>query len=320
MWRDYPSTTPWQQSQEQQHSFAQPPMPAPQPGMGWLPPVANDRTNFWGPVVLFIVIALFIVLLATFTLASSSLPPSLKLGLLVASSPSLLLTGALAIWTHTQARRWKGINQRRQQAAAWGFAPEVPLAQPQPVPNLGALPLPLTIKLKVKWFPTLAWACGIVGIGLLASLSAGLSLALFSSVSVQSAIEAVLRSWDTVVFSMSFPLVLVVRASRPQQIELTPEGVSVKPSGSVWGKPQMIRWQEARLFAIRDGKPGDSTVRYELSGPLTVVTFDRILRPRWWTRFQPAQSFGEYNAQMDALLALISAHTGLLLYDVRQHD
>lgn len=32
---------------------------------------------------------------------------------------------------------------------------------------------------------------------------------------------------------------------------------------------------------------------------------------------RPAQPFGEYNAQMDALLALISARTGLLLYNVR---
>ncbi|HEX6779367.1 MAG TPA: hypothetical protein VF099_14250 [Ktedonobacterales bacterium] len=32
---------------------------------------------------------------------------------------------------------------------------------------------------------------------------------------------------------------------------------------------------------------------------------------------RPAQPFGEYNAQMDALLAFISARTGLLLYNVR---
>jgi hypothetical protein len=44
---------------------------------------------------------------------------------------------------------------------------------------------------------------------------------------------------------------------------------------------------------------------------------DRIVRPRWWSRFRSGQSFGEYNAQMDALLALIAAHTDLLLYDVR---
>jgi hypothetical protein len=79
----------------------------------------------------------------------------------------------------------------------------------------------------------------------------------------------------------------------------------------------MILWSDARLFAIRIGKPGAAKVCYELSSPLKVVTFARIVRPRWWALYRPAQPFGEYNAQMDALLALISAHTGLLLYDVR---
>ena len=79
----------------------------------------------------------------------------------------------------------------------------------------------------------------------------------------------------------------------------------------------MIWWQDARLFAIRGGKPGARRVRYELSSPTTVVAFDRILRPRWWSRFQPGQPFEVYQAQMDALLALISARTGLPLYDVR---
>jgi hypothetical protein len=172
----------------------------------------------------------------------------------------------------------------------------------------------------VKWLPTLAWAGGLVGIGLLVSLSLSFFSAFSSGATVQSVVEAVLRSWDRVVFPMSFPLLLVVLRSKPQQIELTPEGVSVKHSGSVWGKTRLIRWQEARLFAIRDGKPGGARVCYELSSPTTVVTFERILRPSFWSRFRPGQSFGEYHAQMDALLALISAHTGLLLYDVRQHD
>jgi hypothetical protein len=144
MWQDYPQTAPGQASQQQQ-SFPSQQSLAPQPGAAWLPPVANDQTNFWGAIVL-LILFVFGVLLDSFILASSDLPFSLRLGLLVSSSPSLLLIGALAIWTRTQARRWKGINQRRQQAAAWGFAQGVPLAQPQPVPNPGALSLPLTIK------------------------------------------------------------------------------------------------------------------------------------------------------------------------------
>jgi hypothetical protein len=157
---------------------------------------------------------------------------------------------------------------------------------------------------------------------LFVSLSFSLFLAALSGASVPSFVEAlwrsVLHSWEALVISWSFPLLMLGRMCRPQQIALTPEGVSVRHPDVVWGKPHLIRWQEARLFAIRDGKPGGARVRYELSSPTTVVTFERILRPSFWSRFQPAQPFGEYHMQMEALLALISAHTGLLLYDVRQ--
>jgi hypothetical protein len=114
------------------------------------------------------------------------------------------------------------------------------------------------------------------------------------------------------------------RWSLPQRIEVTPAGLIVKHRRYDWarngqqGKKKMIPWHEAQLFAIRSGKPGGATIRYELSSPTTVLTFDRILRPRWWSRFQPAPSFGEYNMQMEALLSLICAHTGLRLYDVRE--
>jgi hypothetical protein len=50
-----------------------------------------------------------------------------------------------------QAPRWKLVNYRRQTAAAWGFAARVPPAQPHPLPNVGALPMPFTITLKPNW-------------------------------------------------------------------------------------------------------------------------------------------------------------------------
>ena len=110
----------------------------------------------------------------------------------------------------------------------------------------------------------------------------------------------------------------------PPSIQVTAQGLIIRHSIYDWFKTTSgpfwkwgIPWSEARLFAIREGKHGASQVRYELSCPLKVVTFSRIVRPRWWALYRPAQPFGEYNAQMDALLALISARTGLLLYDVR---
>lgn len=56
-----------------------------------------------------------------------------------------------AISSYFRAQRWKPMNARRQAAAAWGFAARVPLAQPHPLPNVAALPLPFTITLRPNW-------------------------------------------------------------------------------------------------------------------------------------------------------------------------
>ena len=62
-----------------------------------------------------------------------------------------VLSVTLAVLFFVQARRWKPMNYRRQMAAAWGFSAHVPLAQPHPLPNVGALPLPFVIKLNPSW-------------------------------------------------------------------------------------------------------------------------------------------------------------------------
>jgi hypothetical protein len=136
-------------------------------------------------------------------------------------------------------------------------------------------------------------------------------------------------NWLSLASLSSYWVILLGRLSLSQRIVITPEALIVRhalfdwfrlpfwPIGGWQYGDKIIPWNEARLFAIREGQPGASKVRYELSSPFQVVTFSRIVRPRWWALCRPAQPFGEYNAQMDALLALISARTGLLLYDVR---
>jgi hypothetical protein len=325
MWQEQQRTTPWQQSQEQQHSVIQPPIPVPQPGMGWLPLAANDRTGFGGIVISLFLFPLIFVPQGIANFVGSHLPLFPRLGALLFFFlfPGFVL--ALGVAVHKQARRWNMINQRRQIAAFMGFTPDVPLAEPQPVPNLGALPLYSTIKLKVNLVSSLVWACLMTCIPFLIWTWMILSFTLQYGDPLKRSLETSLPDWSSFLGLIGFVMFFVIRASKPQQIEITPEGLTVKHSGYQRGKnwlnkQQTIRWHEARLFAIRDGKPGGSRVRYELSGPFTVVTFERILRPGFWSRFRPAPSFGEYSMQMDALLALIAANTGLLLYDVRQHD
>lgn len=79
-----------------------------------------------------------------------------------------------------------------------------------------------------------------------------------------------------------------------------------------------IKWSEARLFAIYPSrKPSDLPRYYELSGKDAIVRWRRM-RPDAPFRFtkKPA-SFDEYDRQMEALLSLIAAKTGLPLYDLR---
>jgi hypothetical protein len=105
---------------------------------------------------------------------------------------------------------------------------------------------------------------------------------------------------------------------RPQRIEVTQEGLTVRhTAGWVRHGTNRIRWSEARLFAIRDGKPGEPAVHYELSSPYNVVQWTRARHNCWWALHRPAIPFAEYDAQMEALIALISGITGLPLYDVR---
>jgi hypothetical protein len=134
----------------------------------------------------------------------------------------------------TQARRWDAINQQRQTAAAWGFASGVPLAEPQPFPNIEALPLPFTIKLKRNWFTLFALFCFLVVI--VSSLQANLY-----SVGNDFSFQEVIVDWITNL--SSFWLVdvcliagCIIWGSLPQSIEVTPQGLIVRHPIYDWFK------------------------------------------------------------------------------------
>jgi hypothetical protein len=109
----------------------------------------------------------------------------------------------------------------------------------------------------------------------------------------------------------------------PQRIVVYDDGLVVKRSLHDWWRTSRqvgehpIYWREARLFAIRSARPGAPATRYELASPNKVVTFGRARRARWWALYRPIIPWAEYDAQMDALLDVIAARTGLPLYDVR---
>ena len=315
MQTEYPHNAPWQHAPEQQHPVMPPQPPAPQPGVVWLPPVANDRSllRFGGGFMVLLALLAGFQDIRYYLANTQPVPAKLTMLLFALLLPATLFAFGIRIFA--QARGWLAINLRRQWSA-YSSAAGVPLAEPQPFPNIEALPLPYKIKLKRNWLAIFAVLCLLTFI--------------FSSSQAISYLDSQIEitRWLALILPLLplFPVIfagLIVWALLPPSIQVTTEGLAAQHPGDVWAnifgsaRKQMIPWSEAWLFAIREGKPGASTIRYELSSPLKVVTFSRIVRPRWWALYRPAQPFGEYNTQMDALLALISARTGLLLYDVR---
>ena len=321
MQAEHQHSVPWQHAPEQPYPAMPPQPPAPQPGMVWLPPVANDHSGLTITGGIIILLTLFTGFGTAHSYIASALPTLVKLGMLLLALLFPVFMFAFGVRIFIQARRWEGINQRRQAAAAWGSASGVSLAQPQPFPNIEALPPSFKIKLKANWFASLALFCLMVATLFCLQASPNLS----SRFLFQGPIVHWIAYWSILLLSPIGGIAgYLVWQSFPQFIEVTAQGLIVRhplldqfnrARGSA--RKQMIPWNDIRLFAIREGKPGTAKVCYELSSPLKVVTFARIVRPRWWSLYRPAQPFGEYNAQMDALLAFISARTGLLLYDVR---
>lgn len=310
-------------SQQHQHAglAQQHASPQPLPAASGAPPVPNDRRGIRGTSFFFIGFALFLEVLALLGDTHQHSPVLLfRLAALMPFAFILCALVALGMYTFLQARKWDAANDRRQQAIIWGTVSSVPLASPPPLPNAQVLPAQFTIKLKVNWVLLAAVFFLLMGVAFFIDISVNL----VEHPSLQASIDHIAQDWLAPFAPVLYPVIRqLVDLAKPQRIEGSPDLLTVHRSSFDWrkssrkgDKDQMIPWSEARLFAIRDRAPGASTVRYELAGSNAVVTFARIVKPRWWSLYRPALPFADYNAQMDALLAEISARTGLLLYDV----
>jgi hypothetical protein len=278
MQTEYPPNTPWQHAQ-QQYSDMPPQPPAPQPGVVWLPPVANDRSWYGIGGSLMVLVALLGAFQNIRYYLSNIQPVFPKLAMLLFA---LLLPATLFVFgmkVFAQARGWHTINLRRQWAA-YSSAAGVPLAEPQPFPNIEALRLPYKIKLKRNWIVFFSLVCLIP---VIFTSSQAISY-LDSQIEITRWLALILplSLLATVIFAG-----MIVWASLPPSIKVTTEGLAVQHPANVWfntfssARKQMIPWSDIRLFAIREGKPGAANVCYELSSPFKVVTFSRIVRPRW---------------------------------------
>lgn len=217
------------------------------------------------------------------------------------------------------AWHFRKLNRRRQAATRGDLS--VPLAAEQPTSNEAALPLPITITLMASRGRSYAIG-GCFGLLILLS---GLLLTFWDLFISSPPDQGQPGAGFTIIFLLIFifglALGLAILTSitlrrSAYKITATEEGLTVQQSWMTFN----TRWREARLFAIiptikRTGQPN----AYELS---SIAAFTPL--PRWrphslslFSLFKPALPFDEYDRQMDALLSLIAAKTGLSLYDLR---
>jgi hypothetical protein len=118
-------------------------------------------------------------------------------------------------------------------------------------------------------------------------------------------------------FSLCILFALSFSSSGQQQITVTEGGVTGHDSNQT----HTVMWQEARLFAMYNtlgAEKNGAAVTYELSSARDIVRWTWVLRKTYWVGLESAISHDEYNRQMQALLSLVVARTGLPLYDLRE--
>ena len=212
-----------------------------------------------------------------------------------------------------QIRFHKRLEQRRQRAAIGDASL---LAVEQPAPN--TIALSITIGQRPKW-GTLLLLPGIV-LALMAALAFLLIIPPPNGQALpQSNVFILAGSLLIVTLLLCGLLIALFYAGAREQITVTEHGL-IKVG--MLRKVHSVSWEEARLLAI-DGVYGSMKypypILYELSSTRDMVRWEWMRRSNRRVIFiaQPTGSAEEYERQMQGLLSLIAARTGLPLYDLR---
>ncbi len=222
-------------------------------------------------------------------------------------------SGLLSILAFTliffQERFLRRIEQRRQEAA---FGDQMLLAAEQPAPDATALSLPITIKQGMSKLFVLTFVMD----ALIVDTLFGYPL-MRNNPSIGSVIViCILVLITSIMFGV---LVAMLYREFDQQIDVTEEGLTSRYKGKV----SSICWSEVTLFATYgafETQRSKIVGIYELSGANSVVRWKwyKYKRKNLLMSLGPIISLDEYNRQMQALLSLVAAKTGLPLYDLRK--
>jgi hypothetical protein len=207
---------------------------------------------------------------------------------------------------------WKYYEQRRQ-LAAQGNREQVTLATEQPIPDALALPLSAVLRSKNRIYIIVLVFAVVFLLAVLISLSIEITLLFLSIIHID--IMLIVIDIAILLILLLFTILGAVFGNRQsvQQLEFTEAGL-LKRTGK---KVTFVPWDEARLFTIASTSPNVKKVNgppthYELSSSNEVL--------RWFASEHAGEAptpSDRYYQQMQALLSVIAARTGLPLYDLR---
>lgn len=224
----------------------------------------------------------------------------------------MLLWLGVAVLASFIERAWKRLERLRFSAASGN---ERLRALNQPWLDAEALQLPITITLRM------ARICAFS-----AALVFFIAMLLFLLVTdlVNPVGRTLLANWPVnvialIVLAGSAWGMYVLSMRKRTRIEVSANGIRVYQNKYV---DACVSWQDARLFACYATPVlhhPDAALIYELSSRKSLVRWSCAQRAGSpWQMWAALIPFEEHRAQMHALAALITARTGLTLYDLRR--
>ena len=258
-----------------------------------------------------IVSILFIILaVINYFIPSSSGQRSFNLPLLYLIAMFFFLA-ALALVFYTVKR----LDKRRSLAV---LGDQSMLATEQPVPNVNALPLPISIELRPPNRFYYIWLGAIIVGGLTGGiivpflLHTGNHTGNHSSLIVLIIVLAILVA---VLILMLAILFFILRKQMRYQVHVDEQGISVSYSKIT----TRVDWNTARLFTVNAVKKPRRPRFYELANEDTLVRWiwvQRDITPLYILR--PTIPQEEFDRQMQGLLEVVAGKTHLPLYDISE--
>ena len=226
-------------------------------------------------------------------------------------------------------RRWFQRLELRRQAAARGDTNL--LADPQPMSDAYAVPLPVTIKAVPRTSRSTLVLSAVFGV-IIVLMAGAITLLIVSSqhrvvgAGHPSVLHISILPLAAILVCATVILVLLIVVLRHntynQQITFTEHGLMQIGSSS---QVHSIPWRNARLF-VRDAPPGIVQINNRLLPSTFQIASENEVVQWYWVHnsklYKPpfGLSQAEYNQQMQGLLSLITARTGLPLYDLRKQS